>query len=108
VDLTRIIRYESNSNNKSEYDKRPLTDGERRFLDQNIARGGGIVVRPEVQKKSAWRKEARDLHLCINCAGPGHHSVDCKATKQRNQNGGTSSLNAIFPGADPLNFASQL
>jgi hypothetical protein len=108
-------KYDSNSNNSgnnndrhSNYDKRPLTDGERRFLDQNIAKGGGIIVSDAVQNKSAWLKEARERNLCIKCAGTGHCKPNCTATKRSNENGGTSSLNAILPGANPLNFLSQL
>jgi hypothetical protein len=52
-------------------DDTPLTDGQRRFLDQNIAQGGGIVLSEAVQNKTAWIKEARHQNLCINCAGSG-------------------------------------
>jgi hypothetical protein len=87
----------------------PLTDGERRFLDQNIARGGGIVLKEEVQNKSAWVKEAKDRKLCIRCSGPGHFADDCEATKQSNSGASTSksSLNAIFPGTAHLNERTQ-
>ena len=81
-------------------DDTPLTDGQRRFLDQNIARGGGIVLSDAVQNKTVWIKEARQQNLCINCAGSGHRKADCPATKRSDS---SSSLNAIFPGADPLN-----
>lgn len=82
-------------------DDAPLTDGQRRFLDQNIARGGGIVLSEALQNKTAWIKEARQQNLCINCAGSGHRKIDCPATKH-NDSSSSSSFNAIFPGADPL------
>ena len=81
-------------------DDTPLTDGQRRFLDQNIARGGGIVLSDAVQNKTVWIKEARQQNLCINCAGSSHRKADCPATKRSDS---SSSLNAIFPGTDPLN-----
>jgi hypothetical protein len=82
-------------------DDTPLTDGQRKFLDQNITRGGGIVLSDAVQNKTAWIQQARQQNLCINCAGSGHRKADCPATKRSDSS--SSSLNAIFPGADPLN-----
>jgi hypothetical protein len=96
-------------------DDTPLTDGERRFLDTNISKGGGMFIRDAVQNKVAWIKEARERKLCIQCAASGHiKGPECQAKNsnfpQRNNNsGGTSSaLNAIFPGMDSLNGNSQL
>jgi hypothetical protein len=87
-------------------DDNPLTEGQRKFLDQNIAKGGGIVISDLVQNKLAWVKEARQRNLCINCAGSGHRKADCPATKRSDSS--SSSLNALFPGSDfmdeePLN-----
>jgi hypothetical protein len=85
-------------------DDAPLTDGQRRFLDQNIAKGGGIVISDLVQGKSAWIKEAMQRNLCINCAGSGHLKANCPATKPSDSSSSsTSSLNAIFPGSDFIN-----
>jgi hypothetical protein len=90
-------------------DDTPLTDGERRFIDQNIARGGGIIVSEAVQNKVAWIKEAMERKLCIRCAGTGHILDECEATRQSNSWGSTSkpSLNAIFPGTEDLNEITQ-
>jgi hypothetical protein len=86
-------------------DDAPLTDGQRRFLDQNIAKGGGVVISPALQGKSAWIKEALKLNLCINCAASGHRKNDCPllATEQKEPNPSPSNLNAIFPGSDFVN-----
>jgi hypothetical protein len=90
-------------------DDTPLTDGERRFIDQNIARGGGIIVSEAVQNKVAWIKEAMERKLYIRCAGTGHILDECEATRQSNSWGSTSkpSLNAIFPGTEDLNEITQ-
>jgi len=60
----------------------PLTEGQRKFLNQNIAKGGEIIVFDVVQNKSTRIKEARQRDLCIRCAGPGHFASECKATRQ--------------------------
>jgi hypothetical protein len=85
-------------------DDAPLTDGQRRFLDQNIAKGGGIVISPALQCKSAWVKEALKRNLCINCAASDHRKNDCpQNTEQKDPDPSTSNLNAILPGSDFVN-----
>lgn len=91
------------SSSNSKYDESPLTENQRRFLDQNIQKGGGIILYDSVQNKVEWIKEARQRNLCINCAGPGHNKSQCTATKRS-----LSGLNAILPGSDDLNEESQL
>ena len=82
----------------SAMDDTPLTEGQRKFIDQNIAKGGGIVISDTVQNKSAWIREARQRNLCINCAGSGHLKAECSATKRSDSS--FSSLNALFPGSE--------
>jgi Retrotransposon gag protein len=102
-------RSHSDKKSKSAHDDTPLTGGQRKFLDQNIAKGGGIVVSETVQNKSAWVKEAKERRLCIRCAGSGHFQNECPATRQSVSGAtSTSSLNAMLPGATPLNGKTQL
>jgi hypothetical protein len=63
------------------FDETPLTDGQRKFLDQNIIKGGGIIVSDAVQDKTDWIKEARQRNLCIRCAGAGHYKSQCPAIR---------------------------
>jgi hypothetical protein len=91
------------SSSNSKYDETPLTENQRRFLDQNIQKGGGIILFDSVQNKVEWIKEARQRNLCINCAGPGHNKSQCTATKRS-----LSELNAILPGFGDLNAESQV
>jgi hypothetical protein len=85
------------------YDETPLTDGQRKFLDQNIIKGGGIIVSDAVQNKADWIKEARQRNLCIKCAGSGHYRLQCPAIRRS-----TTGLNAILPGIGDLNSKPQL
>jgi hypothetical protein len=89
-------------------DDTPLTDGQRRFLDQNIARGGGIVISDVVQNKSAWVKEATQRNLCINCGSASHRKINCMVTVTKPSDSSTSTLNAIFPGSDFINDEESL
>jgi hypothetical protein len=91
------------SGTSTEYDETPLTEGQRKFLDQNIGKGGGIIVSDAVQNKSEWIKEARQRSLCIKCAGAGHYKAHCPATRRS-----TTGLNAILPGLVDLNSKTQL
>jgi hypothetical protein len=95
---------------KTTWDDMPITEWERKFLDTNIGKGGGRFIRESVQNKVEWIKEARERKLCIQCASSGHIKGECSATNSQNNNpSGTSlsSLNAIFPGTDSLNWSSQ-
>lgn len=91
-------------------DDTPLTDGQRRFLDLNIAKGGGIVISENVQNKSAWVKEALQRNLCINCGSSSHRKINCTATATEIKPSTTSSssLNAILPGSDFINNEEPL
>ena len=84
----------------------PLTEGQRKFLNQNIAKGGEIIVFDVVQNKSTRIKEARQRDLCIRCAGPGHFASECKATRQSSSGTAVivSKLNAILPGTGNCTF----
>ena len=101
----RLSDTSTKTTSSSSGDDTLLTDGQRRFLDQNIAKGGGIVISDPVQNKSAWVKEAMQRNLCINCAGSGHRKINCTATKSSDSSSSlsTSNLNAIFPGSDFIN-----
>ena len=91
----------------SAMDDTPLTEGQRKFIDQNIAKGGGIVISDMVQNKSAWVKEARQRNLCINCVGPGHLKADCPTTKHTTLNAIFPRCESIDPETEPLNDWSQ-
>ena len=105
--LSTHLRDDQSSSKKPRIarDDTPLTEGQRKFLDQNITKGGGIIVSDAVQNKSAWIKEARQRDLCIRCAGPGHFASECRATRQSSSGTAAiaSKLNAILPGTTPLN-----
>jgi hypothetical protein len=62
-------------------DATPLTDGERKFLELNVQKGGGRYIRESVQRKEEWVRRARAEGLCIKCAGKGHYIGDCKVTR---------------------------
>jgi hypothetical protein len=87
------VRSYDNKRFKTDHDDTPLTDGQRRFLDRNIAKGGGIVVSEKVQNKSAWIMEARQRKLCIRCAGSGHFQNECQATSES-----ASDRGSVTPG----------
>src|SRR6202035_2236522 len=72
----------SGTSTTTRYDETPLTDGQRKFLDQNIGKGGGIIVSDAVQNKSEWVKEAFQKSLCIKCAGAGHYKAHCPAVRR--------------------------
>ena len=93
----------SGTSTTSKYDKTPLTEGQWKFLDQNITKGGGIILSDAVQNKVEWIKEARQRSLCINCAGVGHNKAQCPSTRRS-----TAGLNAILPGLSNLNLKTQL
>jgi len=85
------------------FDETPLTDGQRRFLDQNIIKGGGIIISDAVQNKTDWINEARQRNLCIRCAGAGHYKSQCPAIRRS-----TTGLNTVLPGLSDLNSEFQL
>ena len=90
----------------SNYTTTPLTDGEKRFLENNIKKGGGILLRESVQNNTEWIQRARNQGLCIKCAGKGHYSKDCPATRQSSS---SRSFNAIVDNdeLEHLNDLSQ-
>ena len=67
------------SNLKKNYkmDKAALSDNEKSFLKMNIARGGGLWVRKNVQMKSQWQEWARKENLCTRCCARGHSWQQC-------------------------------
>ncbi|TMC16245.1 MAG: hypothetical protein E6J34_20320 [Chloroflexi bacterium] len=70
----------SNATESSKYNSRDrLTEKEKDFLENNIKRGGGLVVHEHVRNKSEWIRWAMRLGVCIKCAERGHRLDDCKA-----------------------------
>jgi len=72
----------SSGSSSIQHNTTPLTDGEKKFLDNNIKRGGGILLRESVQNNAEWIQQARKEWLCIKCASKGHYSRECTATRQ--------------------------
>lgn len=83
----------SSTTSASNYITTPLSDGEKRFLENNIKKGGGILLRESVQNNTEWIQRARTQGLCIKCAGKGHYAKDCPTTRQSSS---SRSFNAIM------------
>jgi hypothetical protein len=49
-----------------------LTEGEKKFINMNRDRGGGLVVRSDTRHKSEWQEIARKEGRCLICAAKGH------------------------------------
>jgi hypothetical protein len=75
------------SNFSSQGGQAPLSFGEKKFLESNIQKGGGVPVKENVQRKSEWINWAKREKVCIKCCGKGHFASDCKV--------GNSALNSM-------------
>jgi Retrotransposon gag protein len=89
-----------------------LTDGQKRFVDAQVKRGGGNQFFENVQNNSGWRAQAKQSNLCFKCASPHHHSNSCDAPlPPLRQNTGSSvgNLNSLIPEEeiDYLNYQRQ-
>jgi hypothetical protein len=87
----------------------PLTDGEKKFLDQNVKKGGGRYIYDHIQDHPEWRTIADAVKVCYRCGALGHNRDSCTVQPSTRANGGKlnfiQSISSLFePGAlDHLN-----
>ena len=79
-----------------EISREKLKHNERTFLTNNVAKGGGTYIFPNVQKKLEWIKWARKDKLCMKCAAKGHVGENCTVAessgKESNSRNGKDRL----------------
>ena len=61
-----------------------LTPKQNKFLDVNIARGGGRVLHDVVMNNKGWRERAEKEGLCYRCCAKDHGWKKCNAGKPLN------------------------
>jgi hypothetical protein len=88
---------QSNTPRTQQSSSAELTDGQKRFVDAQIKRGGGNQFFESVQNNTGWQTQAKQANLCFKCASPRHYAQSCNAPLPRRQNTGTSvgGLNSI-------------
>ena len=77
------------------YDTSKLTPNESKFLEANIQRGGGLLLREALQKKRVWVTRAMKENRCIKCAAVGHRADACSVETSASSKNNFEQVNTL-------------
>jgi hypothetical protein len=68
---------EHTSHNNHFNNTKPLSESEKRWLTENVKRGGGRFIFEHIQNHPEWQQIANKIRACHQCGAIGHRRENC-------------------------------